>query len=135
PDVNGVIVDIATDSRVSTLNTQASNNLACPFAKNLVAAEIKSMVDRYLSNPLRYVVIVGNDDAIPFFRYPDQALLGPESAFVPPVSSSSASEASLRNNFVLGQDAYGAATNISLRVSEFPILGLAVGRLIETPAE
>ena len=28
-------------------------------------------------NPLRYVVIVGNDDAIPFFRYPDQSLLGP----------------------------------------------------------
>src|SRR5205823_4276107 len=40
-----------------------------------------------------------------------------------------------RGNFVLTQDAYGATTHISLRVSEFPIPGVAVGRLIETPGE
>jgi hypothetical protein len=135
-DVNGVIVDVATDSRVGTLKTQASNNVGCPFAKNLVAFEIKSIVDAYLSsNPLRYVVILGNDAAIPFFRFPDQTLLGQESFYVPPVSSNSASEASLRGNFVLSQDAYAAATSISLGASEFPIPGGAVGRLIETPAE
>src|SRR6185437_14466119 len=108
-----------------------------PFAKNLVASEIKSIVDAYrATNPLlRYVVIVGSDDAIPFFRYPDQTLLGEESGYVPPVSSNSASEASLRGDFVLSQDAYGAATQISLGVSEFPIPGTAVGRLVETPAE
>ena len=135
-DVKGVIVDVATDGRVGTLKTQASNNVGCPFAKNLVAFEIKSIVDAYvMTNPLRYVVIVGNDDAIPFFRYPDQTLLGEESGYVPPVSSNSASEASLRGNFVLSQDAYAATTHISLGVSEFPIPGGAVGRLIETPAE
>jgi hypothetical protein len=36
---------------------------------------------------------------------------------------------------VLSQDAYGAGTQVSLRTSEFPVPGLAVGRLIETPAE
>ena len=137
PDVNGVIVDVASDTRVSVLKAQASNNVTCPFAKNLVASEIKSIVDAYrATNPLlRYVVIVGSDDAIPFFRYPDQTLLGEESGYVPPVSSNSASEASLRGDFVLSQDAYGAATQISLGVSEFPIPGAAVGRLVETPAE
>jgi choice-of-anchor C domain-containing protein len=136
PEVHGVLVDVASDIRVSALKAQASANASCPFAKNLVASEIKSIVDAYLmTNPLRYVVIVGNDDAIPFFRYPDQSLLGEESGYVPPVSSASASEASLRGNFVLGQDGYGATTHISLGVVDFPIMGLAVGRLVETPAE
>ncbi|MFO1395520.1 MAG: choice-of-anchor C family protein [Burkholderiales bacterium] len=135
-EVKGVLVDVATDARVNALKAQAAANLACPYAKNLVAAEIKSIVDAYLAtNPLRYIVIVGNDDAIPFFRHPDQTLLGQESGYVPPVSSSSASEASLRNNYVLGQDAYGAPTQISLGVGDFPIPGVAVGRLVETPAE
>jgi choice-of-anchor C domain-containing protein len=137
PDVNGTIVDLALDPRVGQLKAQAGSNVACPYAKNLVAEEIKTIVDAYLAglNPLRHVVIVGNDDAVPFFRYPDRTLLGPESQYVPPVSSSSASEASLRGNFFLGQDAYGAVTHLSLQAGDFPVLGLAVGRLIETPAE
>ena len=81
------------------------------------------------------MVIVGGDDVIPFFRYPDQSLLGQESGYVPPVRSDSVSEASLRNDFVLSQDAYGPRLSVSLRTSDFPVPGLAVGRLIETPAE
>ena len=137
PEIGGVVVDVAGDSRVAALKQQAVDNAACPFAQNLVAEEIKGIVDSYRAeNPeLRYVVIAGGDDAIPFFRYPDQSLLGQESGYVPPVKSDSASEASLRNDFVLSQDAYGAETLISLRTSAFPVPGLAVGRLVETPSE
>ena len=74
-EIKGVVVDVAGDARVGALKTQAANNPACPFAKNLVAEEIKGIVDSYRANPLQYVVIVGNDDAIPFFRSP-----GPERA-------------------------------------------------------
>ena len=77
----------------------------------------------------------GGDQAIPFFRYPDQSLLGPEQDYVPPVQPATASEASLRSNYVLGQDAYGASTELSLRASTFPVPDLAVGRLVETAAE
>ena len=88
------------------------------------------------TNPgLKYVVIVGGDDAIPFFRYPDQALLGPEADFGAPVASGTASDASLRANYVLGQDAYGASIDLSVRASTFPIPDLPVGRLVETAAE
>jgi hypothetical protein len=134
-DVSGVIVDVAGDARVAALKQQAANNPACPFAKNLVAEEIKRIVDTYRANPLRYVVIVGNDQAIPFFRSPDQSMLGQESGFVPPVQSNSPSEASLRRDFVLSQDAYGAKAKLSMTVSDFPVPGLAVGRLVETPTE
>jgi hypothetical protein len=134
-DIQGVVVDVAGDGRVGALKQQAADNPACPFAKNLVAQEIKGIVDTYAANALRYVVIVGNDDAIPYFRSPDVSGLGTESGYVPPVQSNSASEASLRLDFVLSQDGYGAKTKISLPSSDFPVPGLAVGRLVETPTE
>ncbi len=130
----GKVVDVAGDPRVGQLKTQAAANSSCPYATNLVAEEIKSIVDSYRNNPnLRYVVIVGGDDVIPFFRYPDESLLGQESGYVPPVDG--VSDASLRGDYVLSQDAYGSKTRISLRTSDFPVPGLAVGRLVKTPAE
>jgi uncharacterized delta-60 repeat protein len=134
-DVMGVVVDVAGDARVSALKQQAAANPACPFAKNLVAQEIKGIVDTYATNPLLYVVIVGNDAAIPFFRSPDTSGLGDESNYVPPVQSNSTSDASLRLDFVLSQDGYGSKTTIALPSSDFPVPGLAVGRLVETPVE
>jgi len=135
PQFPGVTIDVAGDARVTALKAQAAANPACPFAKNLVAQEIKGIVDSYRDNPLRYVVIIGSDSAIPFFRSPDQSGLGEESGFVPPVQSNSPSEASLRRDFVLSQDDYGSGTTLSLPGTDFAVPGLAVGRLVETPTE
>ena len=136
PDVAAVVVDVGSP-RVASLNVQADANPACPYAKNLVADAVKDVVDSYRANNpgLAYVVIVGGDDTIPFFRYPDQSLLGMESGYVPPVTGDSASEASLRLDYVLSQDAYGAGTEISLRASTFPVPDLSVGRLVETATD
>ncbi len=137
PEVAGVVVNVGADARVVAANTQADNNLACPYAKNLVAEAIKDIIDRYRTapNPLRYVVIVGNDNVIPFFRHPDRALLGPESDYVPPVFDFTASQASLKLNYVLGQDFYGSQVDLSLQLSTLPIPDLAVGRLVETASD
>ena len=136
-DVDGAVVDLKDDARITALNAQADGKPACVYAKNLVAESIRDLVLRYrtANSTLANVVLIGGDDVIPFFRSPDQASLAPESGFVPPVSSNSASEASLRNNYVLSQDAYGAGTQISLYSSTFPIPELAVGRLVETASE
>ena len=72
---------------------------------------------------------------MPFFRYPDAAGLGPESGYVPPVLDTTASQASLRLNYFLSQDAYGATTEIQLKGVTVPVPDLPVGRLVETPAE
>ena len=137
PEVAGAKIDLASNTRIQNLNDQAEANYACIYAKNLVAAGIKDIITAYrATNPdLQYIVLVGGDQAIPFFRYPDQSLLGPEQDYVPPVQPATASEASLRSNYVLGQDAYGASTELSLRASTFPVPDLAVGRLVETAAE
>lgn len=136
PEVTGVIVDVGADARVAAANAQADAHLACPYAKNLVAATIKEIVDGYRAlNPLAYVVILGNDAVIPFYRYPDNALLANESNYVPPVRDNTASQASLRLGYVLGQDEYGSNTAVSFKNSAIPIPDLAVGRLVETAVQ
>ncbi|MCC6606866.1 MAG: CSLREA domain-containing protein [Anaerolineae bacterium] len=135
-EVNGVIVDVSSDARVAAANAQADLNPACPFAKNLVAYAIKDIVDSYRAlNPLAYIVIIGNDDVIPFFRHPDQALLANERNYVPPVLDATASQASLRLGYVLSQDRYGATVELSSKIDTLPIPDLAVGRLVETPEQ
>ena len=122
---------ISTDDPVITaLRAQVAANIGCPFAVNLLAEEIKSIVDSYRTpqpptprrraEALRYVTIIGDDTVIPFFRYPDQSLLGQESGYFPPVNSNSISEASLRHDFVLSQDAYGSGVSVDIRTRDLP---------------
>ena len=134
-EVRGVVVDLASDSAISTANAQADANLRCPFAKNVVADAIRQVIDMYRSPSLKYVVLAGSDNVIPFFRHPDEALLGPEQQYVPPVLDASASQASLRLNYVLSQGDYGAKFSVSFGSDEIPIPDLAVGRLVETALE
>ncbi|NJN98026.1 MAG: hypothetical protein HC875_30080, partial [Anaerolineales bacterium] len=77
-EVLGAVVNVGADTRVAAANVQADNNFDCPYAKNLVAGAIKDIVTAYrTANPnLAYVVLIGNDSVIPFFRYPDRRCLG-----------------------------------------------------------
>jgi hypothetical protein len=136
-EVGGVVVDLADDDRIGDLNAQADARYACPYAKNLVANALKDIVDSYRKHNagLAYVVLVGDDSTIPFFRYVDQSGLAPETGYIPPVAGTSASEASLRLGFTLSQDAYGAGTQISSGENAFPVPDLAVGRLVENAPE
>ena len=84
---------------------------------------------------IKYVVLAGGDDVVPFFRYPDTASLAPEVNFFPPVKADSASEASLRANYVLGQDGYGSSQTITVGPVDFPVPGIPVGRLVENQSE
>ena len=136
PEVAGIIVDVGADDRVAAANVQADANYACPYAKNLVAQSVKRIIDRYRAlNPLAYIVVVGDDNVIPFFRHPDNALLANEASYIPPLLNFNASQASLQLGYVLGQDAYGSQVDLSLKTNTIPIPDLAVGRLVETPFE
>ena len=133
----GKVIDLSNSARITALNSQADLNKACPYAKNLVAEAIRDVVNSYRdnNNTLKYVVVAGGDSIIPFFRYADSAGIGPESDFVPPALDASPSQASLRRNYVLGQDAYGAVSDLNLKGAVLPVPDLAVGRLVETPGE
>ena len=87
--VNGIVVDVNADGIVRGLKTQADAHPGCPYAKNLVANRIGQIVaaDRAAAtsaapsakSTIKYVVVVGNDDVIPFFRYPDHRRTRPAS--------------------------------------------------------
>ena len=96
---------------------------------------IRDVVRSYSNPNLKYVVLVGGDSSVPFFRYPDPADLAPESWFVPPVGPGTPSEATLKSEYVLGQDEYGASTILNLGGTRFPVPEQAVGRLVETASE
>ena len=134
-EVDGTIVDVGADPTVAALNTQADGKPGCPFAKNLVAARIKHIVaaHRAAYSELQYVVVVGGDGVIPFFRYPDPALLGNETKYKPPVRDNTPSQASLRLGYVLSDDFVASTESVSLHGNFFPVPDLAIGRLVEQP--
>jgi hypothetical protein len=136
PEIQGQIIDLGAYPQVKWFNDQADANFDCPFAKNLVAASIRDVIGQWRAlNPVENIVLVGNDGVVPFFRYPDEALLGPEKNYVPPVKDLTASQAGLRLNYVLGQDAYGAACELELKVATIPLPEIPVGRVVENPTE
>jgi hypothetical protein len=132
---NGVIIDTgsATFPVVQAARAQVAANQACPFAKNQLAEKIKALYRNVQS--IEYIVVVGPDDAVPFFRTPDNAPLGPESNYEPPLLDSSPSQAALRLNYILGQDAYGATTSVSFGNDTLPVPHIPVGRLVETASQ
>jgi CSLREA domain-containing protein len=135
-EVNGVILNVSQDARVEAAYAQSVAYPDCPTAQNLLASSIKELVDQYWNlNPLEYVVIIGGDDVIPFFRHADHAMLANEQNYAPPVRNGTISQSSLRLGNVLSQDDYGSRLNVSLKEGEIPIPVLGVGRLVETASD
>jgi hypothetical protein len=134
----GWVLDVGgSGTQVAAFAAQAQAYPACVYAMNLQASSIKKIVDgfRALHPELRYIVLVGNDHAIPFFRYTDSALLASEIEYSPPVLDDTTSQASLKSGYTLSQDAYGASREVSYKASIIPVPDLPVGRLVETASD
>ena len=138
-DVQGILIDLAGTQypRVTFANTQADQNLACAFAKNTVAAEIKKVINAYraASPGVEYIVLAGGAGVIPFFQVPDVSGLAFEKEYVVPVAPSTASEAGLQTNLVQGQDAYGSQVEVTLAGHTLALPDLAVGRLVDSASD
>jgi hypothetical protein len=138
-DVNGIVIDLADPKfeRVAVANDQADANLPCAAAKNMVAKEIKQVIDAYRDvNPsLQFIVLAGGADVIPFFQVQDVSGLAFEKEYVVPVSPSTASEAGLKTNLVQGQDAYGSQIDLTQAGYTLALPDLAVGRLVDSATE
>jgi len=107
-------------------------------AANAVAAAIKSAISSTLtSHPsIKYIVIVGNDEIIPFRRVPDETCFANEneytnSAYLKPGPL----QASLLHGDMLTDDYYADMHPISWMGRELYVPDYAIGRLVETPAE
>ena len=139
-DVAGAVVDLGADTGVAGAYAQwdaTSDSKTCPAAANIVASTIKSVIDAYAAaNPgLHYVVIAGGDAVIPYLRVPDQAGLGNEDTFQPPVALDTPSDASLRYGYVLTDGFYGSTVPINRFDHLLYLMDQPTGRLVETPAD
>jgi CSLREA domain-containing protein len=137
PDVAGAVVDLKDVAGVASAYTIWNGAQDCPAAANIAAKRIRDVISAYrAANPaLAYVVLVGGDHVVPFFRIPDQSGLGSEKDYRPAVQDPTASQASLRFGYVLTQDFYGSKAPISRFDHELYVPDLAVGRLVETVAD
>lgn len=134
---NGIVVDLATNTRVAALNAQATANPDCPFAKNLVAEAIRNLIQAYRTSApsIADITLIGPDSAIPFFRSDDTALLASESNYFPPVLDTTHSQSALRHAQVLSQDRYGSKSETFLGNRSYFLPEAPVGRLVETATE
>lgn len=145
-DVDGLVIDLGATltggapryPRVEWANEQADQFPVCPSAKNMVAREIKAVIDAHQAvngAPLDYIVLAGGADVIPFFQVADLSGLASEKEYVPPVRPETSSEAGLRVGLVKGQDFYGSTVDLTIGDRVLSVPGQAVGRLVETAAD
>jgi hypothetical protein len=112
-----------------------------PYLANRVSAAIfqEAVLSAYqvYSPTLKNVVIVGNDQMIPFRRVPDDSYIANESLYLglSGVLPNNATHAALDLGYILTDDAYGDMRPLRWRGRELYVPDLAVGRLVESPYE
>lgn len=138
--VEGLVIQVESSPTVAATYTLWDADPTSTSRANDVAEAIKALVDaRWADHPnLEYLVIVGDDRVIPFYRVPDGTRY-PESHYGP-VSPATTVGAALQDDMTLTDDYYGDEMPVVLNAHgwhghEFYVPDLGVGRLIETPAE
>ena len=139
--VKGVILQVEADPTVAAAYTDWDAHPTDPARANGVAQAIKGLIDlqRATYPNLEYLVIVGDDRVIPFYRVPDLTR-HPEGIYCTSMSPTTTVGSAIYNDMTLTDDYYADAQptfpNSKLwngQALYIPDLGL--GRLIETPDE
>ena len=146
--VAGFLLDVADAPDVSAAYAAWDANPRNPARANDVAAAIKELIQESLQQcpTIRYLVIVGGDAIIPFYRVPIRPYQsGPdpswttENAYLYATGGTwnedDPTVAALRNNLTLTDDFYGSDEGISFQDHRLYIPNRPVGRLVETPEE
>ena len=136
PQVAGALVDLSAYQSLADAyalwNRRPSNHLAA----NFVASQIKALL--YKLSPaypnLRYLVLVGGDDVIPFRRIRDEALFANERLYAEQAGDTRAA-AALDKRYFLSDDYYAGLLPLPWRGRELYLPQLGLGRLVESPAE
>jgi parallel beta-helix repeat protein len=142
PDVNGVILPIENNATVAsaygTLNSSPCSTSAANGVVRAINAYVDSIVSTKNLKQLRFVVLVGADNQIPFARIADLTQLGNQSEYQSDLrfngNDNPASRAAAEGYF-LSDDAYGSFHPIPWNGNRLYLPDVSVGRLVETPAQ
>jgi ligand-binding sensor domain-containing protein len=143
PRVQGVVVDVLADPTVRSAYADWDADPGNVTQANAVVEAIKVLIDDYtLTYPnLQYMVLVGNDALLPFYRVRDQnATHWHERGYCPHTPAGTVKSA-LCADYFLTDDFYAApaptypSSPFWQDGHPFYLPELAVGRLVETPEE
>ncbi|HEU5286982.1 MAG TPA: C25 family cysteine peptidase [Candidatus Limnocylindria bacterium] len=105
----------------------------CVAFANVIVESIREIIADFAAhNPLRYVVLVGGDDVIPFARIEDRAEISREWQWAGPYDSETPLGAALTYGYFLSDDPYGRSGPLDQRGKNVRTPTIAVGRLVES---
>ena len=112
---------------------------ACPADPTKANATSKAIADvldtvRATYKNVEYLVLVGGDDALPFWRLDDLTTLSTENGYAETFPSTSALGGSLAAAKMLSDDPYGTTEPVPFLNRQLDVPDLVTGRLVETPA-
>ncbi|NNC75190.1 MAG: hypothetical protein HKN93_06725 [Acidimicrobiia bacterium] len=138
--VRGVIVavDDVDNLAINNAYTDWDNDPCSVDAANGVASSIAALVDDYrsLHPTIENVVVVGGDEMIPQFRVPDEVYLSNENTYASTIGDlSDPISRALDASYLFTDDPYGDPTPLDVNGREVYITEVALGRLVERPAD
>ncbi|MCA9973289.1 MAG: hypothetical protein KC425_23885, partial [Anaerolineales bacterium] len=140
PAVNGAVIDLGAYPELTAVFAEWDAHPDDLAYANTVALSIKALVGslRVAYPDLQYLVIAGSDDVVPFYRVPDEASVSNEFDYyftLSPNGVSPVAEAMLQS-FFFSDDFYASFdAAVPWRGRSLYLPDLAVGRLVESPAE
>jgi hypothetical protein len=137
PEVQGQIVDLGSYQAISQTYQIWTNDIANPAQANIMAASIQALVNitRTAYPNLEYVVIVGDDRVVPFWRVPDEAALANEQSYAGQVAADPALHGALDERYFLSDDPYAGFNPLPWRGRGLTLPQYGIGRLVESPQE
>ena len=134
--VSGAVVPVEAYGDNAARYAAWDLNPCAPELANAVASGIAATVNSIrLTHPgLKYLVFVGGDDQIPFFRVPDLTRIANESGEAATFEANQYSGAFIREN-LLSDDPYLDTDPIQAGARQVFVPDLAGGRLVETPGQ
>ncbi len=144
PEVDGQVVPVDADAGVRQAYADWDAQPCSIDAANALVGEIKDVVEQYrnVAGPnLRYIVMVGSDEAVPLARVPDLVTLSNEQdatadlGFTLVDNQANALYAAAAQGYILTDDAYAAFSAVPWLGRTLALPQVSVSRLVETPED
>lgn len=140
PEVKGDIIRLDRNQQVNDAYvawTSNADNYRSVEKANLVTNAIRQLIMTYLSEhkDVQFIILVGDDRALPFRRIPDNTTQQPEKSYTAFVSNNNPTGAAIQANYFLSDDFYAAKTPLPHQGRELYVPDLITGRLVETPSD
>ena len=142
--VGAAVLPVDGSAAVRSAYAAWDGNPCAPEGANDVVRAINGVVAGYRASlpNLKYVVLLGTDQALPMYRQPDLTALSPEIdnaqelAFTTNgLTQGNSTYASSALNTVLTDGAYGAFSRTDMLGQDLPLPQVSVSRLVETPED